>query len=60
MKHRKVVVLALIAAALTLLVAQGGAAAHGQSSHAAKQHIGKDSDPEGGAPKLKHIFVPRA
>jgi hypothetical protein len=55
MRHRRLVVFALIAAALTLLVAQGGAAAHKDSSQAAKQQVRKDSDPEG--PKLKHIFV---
>src|SRR5260370_8864279 len=57
MRHRKLVVLALIAAALTLLIAQGGAAAHKQSSHATKQHVRKDSDPENEGRKLKHIFV---
>jgi hypothetical protein len=54
MKHRKLVVLAMIAAALTLLVAQGGAAAHKQPTHAKKQHVKKGGN-DGSA--LKHIFV---
>ena len=34
MRHRRLVVLALIVGALTLLVVQGGAAAHKQPAHA--------------------------
>src|ERR1700675_536848 len=54
MRHRRLVVLALIVGALTLLVVQGGAAAHKQPAHAAKQHVKKDGN-DGSA--LKHIFV---
>jgi phosphatidylinositol-3-phosphatase len=57
MKHRRLVMLALITGALTLLVAQGGAAAHKEPSHGKKQHVRKDSEPENEARALKHIFV---
>jgi len=54
MRHRRLIVLALIVGALTLLVVQGGAAAHKQPNHAKKQHVKKDGN-DGSA--LKHIFV---
>jgi len=54
MRHRRLVVLALIVGALTLLVVQGGAAAHKQPAHTAKQHVKKDGN-DGSA--LKHVFV---
>jgi hypothetical protein len=56
MRHRRLVVLALIVGALTLLVVQGGAAAHKQPAHATKQHVKKDDNGSDGH-ALKHIFV---
>jgi hypothetical protein len=57
MRHRRLIVLAMLAGTITLLVVQGGAAAHKQPNHATKQHVKKDSDPGEDAPALKHIFV---
>jgi len=54
MTARKVVLLALLAGALTLLVAQAGFAEHGKSGKRAKTH---DQGQSALAPAPKHIFV---
>jgi hypothetical protein len=54
MTARKVVLLALLAGALTLLVAQAGFAEHGKSGKQAKKH---DHGQSALAPAPKHIFV---